>query len=88
MDKAGWLRRNRAEQAMARGAVSAESRLIHYDLAGRCSVAALASPFLLPRRGPANDGEREALRVPLPSLRKILGPPNRGKPGAGKGDGR
>jgi hypothetical protein len=28
------------------------------------------APFLLPRRGPATEGEREALRMPRPAPRK------------------
>ena len=70
---------------MARAAVTSESRLIHYDLAGHCSIkAASAVPFLLPHRGPATEGEREALRRPKP-LRKLVAPPG---PGVRKGGGR
>lgn len=36
-----WLARNRASLESARNAVSAEARLIHYDLAGRYSLKAL-----------------------------------------------
>jgi hypothetical protein len=39
-----------------------------------------APPFMLPQRGPATEGEREALR--LPARRKIVRPPGRGLPGA------
>ncbi len=43
MNQAHWLRRKRASLANARAALTAEARLIHYDLAGRYSVkAALA----------------------------------------------
>ena len=38
MEKLYWLRRKRA--AMARSAATSESRLIHYELAGRYSVRA------------------------------------------------
>jgi len=64
MDKAYWIGRKRAAIAMARAATSAEARLIHYDLAGRYSVkAAMSPPFMLPRKGPATQGERAALRL-------------------------
>ena len=44
MEKKYWLRRNRAAMAMARAAETSESRLIHYDLAGRYSVRAAHAP--------------------------------------------
>ena len=40
MERAHWLSRERASLAMARNAVGAEARLIHYELAGRYSVKA------------------------------------------------
>lgn len=40
MEKTYWLGRKRAPLKMAQGAVTAEARLIHYDLAGRYSVKA------------------------------------------------
>jgi len=40
MEKAYWLGRRRASLKSARIAVSAEARLIHYDLAGRYSLKA------------------------------------------------
>jgi hypothetical protein len=40
MEKTYWLRRKRAAMAMARAAATSESRLIHYDLAGRYSLRA------------------------------------------------
>ncbi len=43
MEKAYWLSRKRASLKLASGAASAEARLIHYDLAGRYSVKALAA---------------------------------------------
>lgn len=65
MDKEYWIGRKRAAIAMARAATSSEARLIHYDLAGRYSVkAAMTPPFMLPRKGPATQGERAALRLP------------------------
>lgn len=87
MEQTYWLRRERAEHAMARAAATSESRLIHYDLAGRCSIkAASVAPFLLPLRSPATEGEREALRQPQP-LRKLVAPVGRGRPGGRKGGG-
>jgi hypothetical protein len=43
MEKGYWLSRKRASLRAARNAGSAEARLIHYDLAGRYSLNALAS---------------------------------------------
>jgi hypothetical protein len=43
MEKAYWLGRNRASLKAAQHAVSAEARLIHYDLAGRYSLKALSA---------------------------------------------
>lgn len=42
MEKAYWLGRKRASLKAAQIAVSAEARLIHYDLAGRYSLNALS----------------------------------------------
>ncbi len=86
MEKTYWIGRKRAAMAMARAAASAEARLIHYDLAGRYSIKAAASlPFMLPRKGPASEGERTALRLPVPrpggAFRDRPGPRDRGAPG-------
>jgi hypothetical protein len=65
MEKRYWLRRSKAESAMARAATDAEARLIHFNEAGRYSVMAeyWDRPFLLGGRdGPASDAERAALR--------------------------
>ena len=43
MEKAYWLSRKRASLKAARNALSAEARLIHYDLAGRYSLNALSA---------------------------------------------
>ena len=43
MEKAYWLSRKRASLKLARGAVSAEARLIHYDLAGRYGLKAASA---------------------------------------------
>ena len=43
MERAHWLSRKRASLAMARNAIGAEARLIHYELAGRYSVEAANS---------------------------------------------
>ncbi|HYD13020.1 MAG TPA: hypothetical protein VEC11_09245 [Allosphingosinicella sp.] len=40
MEKTYWLRRQRAAVTAARLAKTAESRLIHYDLAGRYGLRA------------------------------------------------
>lgn len=40
MDKEYWLARKRVSLKAAQNAISADSRLIHYDLAGRYSVKA------------------------------------------------
>ena len=40
MEQAHWLMRKKASLANARAAVTAEARLVHYDLAGRYSVKA------------------------------------------------
>ena len=44
MEKTYWLRRQRAASAMARAAATAESRLIHYEMAGRYSLRAAHAP--------------------------------------------
>ena len=40
LEQAYWLRRKREELAMALRSISAEARMIHFDLAGRYSVKA------------------------------------------------
>jgi len=70
MERKYWIRRMHAAMGMARGAATAESRLIHYDLAGRYSIkAASVLPFLVTRKEPATAGERAALRLPDPTDR-------------------
>ena len=51
MDKTYWLRRKRAAMAAARAAATAESRLIHYELAGRYSIRAAHSIAVPPAGG-------------------------------------
>lgn len=46
MEKGYWLSRKRASLKSAKSAVSAEARLIHYDLAGRYSLKALSAETL------------------------------------------
>ena len=88
MEQRYWLRRGQAERALARAALTSESRLIHYELAGRCRItAADAAPFRRPPRGRAPAGERAALQRPRP-LRKLVAPPGRGSPGRRKGEAR
>ena len=61
MERTYWLGRKRASVANARVAKSAESRLVHLDLAGRYSIkAALAGPAPAPRQA------RVALALPQP----------------------
>ncbi len=68
MEKKYWIGRERAAMAMARTASTAEARLIHYDLAGRYSVkAVMCPPFMLPRGGPATEGEKAVLHLPVPT---------------------
>ena len=72
MEKTYWIGRKRDAMAMARGAATAESRLIHYELAGRYSIrAAHCPPFMMPANRPAAQDERETLHIaaphPLPS---------------------
>ena len=43
MGQVYWLNRQRLSLKAAKDAVSAEARLIHYDLAGRYSVKALSA---------------------------------------------
>jgi hypothetical protein len=51
MEKTYWLRRKRAAMVAARAAATAESRLIHYELAGRYSLrAAFAKARAAPGR--------------------------------------
>ena len=42
MEKGYWIGRKRASLKAAKHAVSAEARLIHYDLAGRYSLNAVS----------------------------------------------
>ena len=59
MDNGYWIGRKRMAMGMARGAATAEARLIHYDLAGRYSVrAAQSAPFAPP-------GQPEGARLHL-----------------------
>ena len=43
MEKAYWLGRKKASLKLARNAAGSEARLIHYDLAGRYELNALAA---------------------------------------------
>ena len=74
MEKKYWLRRKRAALAMARAATCSEVRLSRYAEAGRHSVRAAFAPFLLPKKGPATEGEREALRPGPASPRSPIAP--------------
>jgi hypothetical protein len=59
MEKAYWLARKRASLKMARSAASAETRLVHFDLAGRYSVNAMATEIR------AQDVAKAVRRSPL-----------------------
>jgi hypothetical protein len=83
MEKRYWIGRKHAAMGMARRAATAESRLIHYDLAGRYSIkAAHCLPFLMVRKAPATEGERAVLRLPDPAA-DGPGPIDRKRPGGG-----
>jgi len=93
MEKRYWIGRKHAAMGMARGAVSAEVRLIHYDLAGRYSIKAAQC---LAAGRPAAEGESAMLHLPKPgSIRSGLmapgaeaGPEARDEPRSGRGDAR
>jgi hypothetical protein len=68
MEKKYWIGRKRSALAMARGAASAEARLIHYELAGRYSIkAAQCLPFVMRRGEPKSGGQRAVLHLPDPA---------------------
>jgi hypothetical protein len=73
MEKLYWLGRKRASLKAAQNALSAEARLIHFDLAGRYSVkavsaatatidfaSALPTPILVGTRSGAPKGDTDA----------------------------
>ena len=64
MERAYWLTRKRASMSMARGAATASSRLIHYELAGRYSVKAATA-------------EQPQLHAPSPDFRDLPLEPGR-----------
>lgn len=85
MGKLYWMARQRSAVAMARRATDAETRLIHYQLAGLYSIkAAHCAPFLLNEKGPSTGGEAEALHGPPARPGSIFRPlpnePKRGEP--------
>ena len=58
-----WIGRMEAAWSSARAAIGGEAKLRFYEMAGRFSVlAGNGAPFMLPAKGPATEGEREALR--------------------------
>jgi hypothetical protein len=70
MDNRYWIGRKRSAMKMARGAATAEARLIHYDLAGRYSVkAAQFQPLAAAASSPPAAGARTALHAPGPEAR-------------------
>jgi hypothetical protein len=64
MENKYWIGRKRASVGMARGAASAEARLIHYELAGRYSIKAAQC---LAAGKPTADAERAMLHLPNPA---------------------
>ena len=46
MEKAYWLSRQRASVRSAQNAATSKARLVHYDLAGRYSLKAMAAETL------------------------------------------
>lgn len=71
MENKYWIGRKRSALAMAHGALSAEARLIHYDLAGRYSVKAAHSQMPAPMRtepeaAPANARAAPGANMPTP----------------------
>ena len=48
MEQKYWLKRQRSALGMARGAEAAETRLVHYEMAGRYSVMAAHSVLAPP----------------------------------------
>jgi len=67
MDNGYWIGRKHSAMNMARGAASAEARLIHYDLAGRYSVKAAQFPSLAASaRLAAAAGQRPVLHLRQP----------------------
>ena len=70
MEKRYWIGRMHAAEGMARRAATAESRLFHYEMAGRYSIkAAHALPFLA-ARVEAIVVERATLHLPGPADRE------------------
>ena len=47
MEKTYWLSRKRASLKLARDAASSEARLVHYELAGRYGLKAMAAETLV-----------------------------------------
>ena len=64
-----WLKRQRSALGMARGAEDADTRLIHYEMAGRYSIMAAQSVAAAPA------DERVALILPPPIGRTHAGGP-------------
>ena len=64
MEKTYWIGRERAAMVNARAAACAESRLIHYELAGRYSImAAQCAPSMAPAEAPTR---RATLHLAVP----------------------
>ncbi len=73
MERNYWLGRERSALSMAHKSTNAETKLIHFELAGRYSLKALSTgPFMLPCKASAVEGERSALAVSpaAPAIRR------------------
>ena len=91
MEQRYWIGRQGAAMAMARGAASAEARLLHFELAGRCSIRAAQLSTVGTREA---GGERAVLHLSDPAWSApvaVASPPDRGSeflraPGPGMGE--
>jgi hypothetical protein len=72
MEKKYWIGRKRAAMGMARGAASAQARLLHYELAGYYSIKAAQC-----RADEPGTGENAMLHLPNPALLRPAQPASR-----------
>ena len=63
MEKAYWLSRQSASLKSAQNAATSKARLVHYDLAGRYSLKAMAAETLADILPPAIYSNRIKLRA-------------------------
>jgi hypothetical protein len=90
MEKKYWIGRQQSAMAMARRAASADTRFIHYELAGRYSIMA-AQCIAAAESAPAGQRAMLHLRVPAaprpPASRPVPGIHARTDPAPDGGDG-